>query len=93
MFKNWCLEVELEKGCSLKCLRTDNGLEYLSKDFDEFCKVKGMKRHRTVPANLQQNGVVERLNRTLLERVRCMLFSSGLEKKYGEKQSLLQLIF
>ena len=48
VFKNWCKEVELEKGCSLKCFRTDNGLEYLSKEFDSFCKEKGMKRHRTV---------------------------------------------
>lgn len=87
VFKNWCKEVELEKGCTLKCLRTDNGLEYLSREFDEFCKSKGMRRHRTVPANPQQNGVAERLNRTLLERVRCMLRNSG------GKQSLQQLIF
>lgn len=66
----------------LKCLRTDNGLEYLSKEFDEFCRSKGIKRHRIVPLNPQQNGVAERVNRTILERVRCMLLLAGMGKKF-----------
>lgn len=88
MFKFWCKEVESEKGSKLKCLRTNNGLEYLSKEFDEYCKENGIKRHRTVPGTLQQNGVAERMNMTILERVRCMLFAFGLSKKFwGEAVS------
>lgn len=37
-FKVWCNEVQLEKVTTLKCLRTDNGLEFLSKEFTDFCK-------------------------------------------------------
>ena len=48
-FREWCKEVEVEKGSSLKFLRTDNGLEFLSHQFEDFCKLKGIKRHRTVP--------------------------------------------
>ena len=81
-FKMWCKEVELEKSRSVKCLRTDNSLEYLSIEFDVFCKEKGMKRHKTVPCNPQQNGVVERMNRTILERVRCLLLRSSLSSKF-----------
>lgn len=33
-FKEWCKMMEMEKGCVLKCLRMDNGLEYLSIDFE-----------------------------------------------------------
>lgn len=66
----------------MKYFRTDNGLEFLSKEFEDFCKKKGIKRHKTVPRNPQQNGVAERLNRTLLERVRCMLLGSGVPKKF-----------
>ena len=84
-FKNWCTEVELEKGCKVKCLRTDNGLEYVSREFDNFCKERRIKRHRTVLMNPQQNGVAERANRTIVERVRCMLFSSGMEKRFRER--------
>ena len=65
-----------------KCLRTDNGLEFCSRDFDAFCLEKGIKRHRIVPLNPQQNGVAERANRTILERVRSMLLASGMEKKF-----------
>ena len=81
-FQEWCAEVELEIRKSLKCLRTDNGLEFLSSEFDEFCKSKEVKGHRTVPHNPQQNGVAERANRTVLERVRCMLISSGMSKPF-----------
>lgn len=80
-FKDWCTEVELEKNTTLKCLRTDNGLEFLSEEFQRFCKDKGIKRHRTVPGNPQQNGTAERMNRTILERVRCMLFDSKITQE------------
>lgn len=81
-FRDWCKEVEVEKNATLKCLRTDNGLEFLSNEFSDFCKMKGIKRHRTVPNNPQQNGVAERANRTILERVRCMLISSGMPARF-----------
>lgn len=81
-FREWCQEVETEKGGSLKCLRTDNGLEFLSSQFDKYCKLKWIKRHRTVPNNPQQNGVAERINRNLLERVRCMILDSGIPKSF-----------
>ena len=89
-FREWCVEMKLKRGTMLKCLRTDNGLEFLSKDFEKFRKENGIQRHRTVPGNPQQNGVVERMNRTLLEKVRCMLFSSGLPKEFwGEAFEIL----
>lgn len=56
-FKDWCAIVEKEKGCSVKCLRTDNGLEFLSREFELYCQSKGIRRHRTVTLNPQQNGV------------------------------------
>lgn len=81
-FKAWCKAVEVEKGHGLKCLRTDNGLEFLSNEFEDFCRDKGIRRHRTAPANPQQNGTAERMNMTFLERVRCMMITSGTPKKF-----------
>ena len=81
-FKNWCKEMENVKGRCPKVLRTDNGLKYLSKVFDGFCQEKDIRRHKIVSANPQQNGVAERMNRTLLERVRCLLSSSGAGKQF-----------
>lgn len=37
-FKDWCREVELEKHTSLRCLMTDNGLEFVSEEFNSYCK-------------------------------------------------------
>ncbi|KAK4392785.1 Retrovirus-related Pol polyprotein from transposon TNT 1-94, partial [Sesamum angolense] len=46
------------------------------------------KRHKTTPYTPQQNGVAERMNRTLLNKVRCLLISSGLSKTFwGEALS------
>ena len=66
----------------VKRLRTDNGLEFCNRDFDNFCKAEGILRHKTVVNTPQQNGVAERMNRTLLERARCMLSNAGLDKEF-----------
>uniref|UniRef100_A0A803P579 Integrase catalytic domain-containing protein n=1 Tax=Cannabis sativa TaxID=3483 RepID=A0A803P579_CANSA len=66
----------------IKKLRTDNGLEFYSEEFTRFCQLERIDRHKTVVKNPQQNGLVERMNRTLLERVRCMLKGAGLDKKF-----------
>ncbi|KAL5541326.1 hypothetical protein UlMin_044586 [Ulmus minor] len=81
-FKEWKKMVEVQTGKKLKKLRTDNGLEFLNYEFDQFCKDEGVVRHKTVPYTPQQNGLAERMNRTLLERVRCMLLEGGVPKRF-----------
>ena len=65
----------------MKCLRTDNGLEFCSDEFNTLCKKEGIVRHRTP----QQNGVVKRMNRTLMEKVRCILSNAQLSKSFWAK--------
>ncbi|CAJ2646442.1 unnamed protein product [Trifolium pratense] len=81
-FKEWHTLIENQTGSKLKLLRTDNGLEFVSEQFNEFCRKLGIKRHKTVAYTPQQNGLAERMNRTLLERVRCMLLGAGLPKSF-----------
>ena len=69
-FKQWKTLIKKQTSKKIKRFRTDNGLEYCSGEFDEFCKNEGIVRHRTVRGTPQQNGVVERMNITLLERAR-----------------------
>lgn len=59
----------------MKRLRTDNELEYLKKEFADLCAKSGISKHHTVPENPQQNGLVERYNNTILERVDPISFS------------------
>lgn len=82
VFKDWQLMIENQTGKKIKRLRTDNGLEYLDKEFIDLCKKSGIAKHHTVAGTPQQNGLAERYNRTILERVRCMLLQSGLPKVF-----------
>ncbi|KAK4404512.1 Retrovirus-related Pol polyprotein from transposon TNT 1-94 [Sesamum angolense] len=81
-FRKWKILVENQTGKKLKVLRTHNGLELCNQSFSNLCDECGIKRHKTNPYTPQQNGVAERMNRTLLEKVRCMLISSGLPKSF-----------
>jgi transposase InsO family protein len=68
VFKQFRDLVEKSTGRSIKCLRTNNGGEYTSMEFENYCKEVGIERHKTTAYTPQQNGVVEHMNMTLLER-------------------------
>ena len=58
--------------------RLDNGGEYTSKEFEEFCKEVGIKRELTTSYNPQHNGVVERKNRTIVGALKTMIHDQDL---------------
>jgi hypothetical protein len=74
--------IETQSDRKIKTLRSDNGGEYRYDPFLKVCQDEGIVRHFTVRETPQQNGVVERMNRTLLEKVRCMLYNAGLGKAF-----------
>ena len=81
-FLVWKKMVENQTGRKIKVLRSDSGTEYRNDQFSIFCKKEGISRNFTVRDTPQQNGVAERMNRTLLEKVRCMLSNAGLGKQF-----------
>ena len=81
-FKKWKALAENETGKRLKCLRSDNGGEYCSKEFDSYCSHNGIRREKTVPGTPQENGVSERKNRMIMERARCMRLHAGLPVQF-----------
>ena len=62
----------------IKRFRSDNGGEYFSGEFDDICKERGIFREPTIPYTPQQNGVAERLNRTIMDNVRALLYHGHL---------------
>ena len=74
--------VENQVDRKVKCLRTDNGLEFCNIKFDRYCKTHGIERHKTCVYTPQQNGVAERMNRTIMEKVRCLLIEFGLDESF-----------
>ena len=65
IFQRFVTLVEMQNDKKVKCLWSDNGGEYVSKAFQDFCDAKGIKREFTAPYNPPQNGVVESINRTI----------------------------
>ncbi|GJY71701.1 integrase, catalytic region, zinc finger, CCHC-type containing protein [Tanacetum coccineum] len=68
------LQVGLNK--TVRFVRTDNGTEFVNKDLTDYYESVGITHEKTVPRTPQQNGVVERRNRTLVEAARTMLIFS-----------------
>jgi transposase InsO family protein len=62
-FKIYKEMVENEMDSRIKCLRYDNGGEFTSKEFMDYCSSHGIKRKFFVARTPQHNGVVERKNK------------------------------
>ncbi|GJR66211.1 retrovirus-related pol polyprotein from transposon TNT 1-94 [Tanacetum coccineum] len=77
------IQVGLNK--TIRYIRTDNGTEFVNKDLTAYYERVGIFHQKTVPRTPQQNGVVERRNRTLVEAARTMLiFSKALMFLWAE---------
>ena len=81
-FLVWKAKVERSSERKLKTLRSDNGGEYISNEFEDFLEEEGIHHQNTIPKTPQQNGVAERMNRTLEESIRSMLSESQLPKQF-----------
>ena len=74
--------VENKKDVRLKTFRIDWGLEYFSDQFRKICDEKGIERQLTILGTPQQNGVVERRNKILLEMVRSIIVQANFQISY-----------
>ena len=72
-FKRLRSLVESETGEKIQTFRTDRGGEFVNHEFNSYCDGAGIRRHLTAPYTPQQNGVVERRNRTLMEMAWSLL--------------------
>jgi transposase InsO family protein len=77
-FKIYKEMVENEMDSRMKCLILDNGGEFTSKEFMDYCSNHGINRQFSVARTPQQNGVVERKNRTVQEMAQTMIMDSKL---------------
>nr|GFB24625.1 zinc finger, CCHC-type [Tanacetum cinerariifolium] len=72
-FKEFRQQIEIEIRMKLRMLRTDRGDEFTSNEFTKYCKENRITRQLTAPYSPQQNGVMERRNRTVLSTTRSMM--------------------
>ncbi|GJX02333.1 putative ribonuclease H-like domain-containing protein [Tanacetum coccineum] len=78
ILKTFIIEIENQLDHKVKVIRCDIGTEFKNSVMNQFCEMKGIKREFSVAKTPQQNGVAERMNRTLIEAARTMLVDSKL---------------
>ncbi|GJR58225.1 putative ribonuclease H-like domain-containing protein [Tanacetum coccineum] len=76
ILQNFIRQIENQLNHKVKIIRSDNGTEFKNMDMLEFCGNKGIKQEYSNARTPQQNGVAERMNRTLIEAARTMLADS-----------------
>ena len=64
----------------VKCIRSDNGSEFSSNDFENLLMNSHIKHEYSAPCSPHQNGTAERAWRSIFEMTRCLLINAGLPK-------------
>ncbi|GJW20700.1 retrovirus-related pol polyprotein from transposon TNT 1-94 [Tanacetum coccineum] len=78
VLKEFLIMIQLNLQALVISVRTDRGIEFLNKTLHAFFKEEGIEHQTSTPRTPEQNGVVERRNRTLVEAARTMLSASKL---------------
>ncbi|GJR97067.1 retrovirus-related pol polyprotein from transposon TNT 1-94 [Tanacetum coccineum] len=73
---NFLKQIQLGLNKTVRFIRTDNGTEFVNQVMSEYYEGVGIFHQKSVPRTPQQNGVVERRNRTLVEAARTMMIFS-----------------
>lgn len=80
VLKEFIAEAEAKWSLKVSKIRCDNGGEYKSIEFKNWCRIKGIILDYTTPYTPQLNGKAERLNRSIMEKARALLNDSCLNK-------------
>ena len=82
VFSKFYRKVTNEKSFLIQNIRSDHEIEFENQDFEKFCDEKRIGHNFSAPRTPQQNGVVERKNRTLEEMTRTMLCENNLPRYF-----------
>jgi transposase InsO family protein len=77
-------EYETQTGNRVKTVQADNGGEFTSIYLKNHLQDKGIRLQTTFPYTPEQNGIAERMNRTLTDRARTILTHASLPKKFWQ---------
>ncbi|GKE45354.1 putative ribonuclease H-like domain-containing protein, partial [Tanacetum coccineum] len=84
ILKTFISEIENQLDYKVKVIRSDNETEFKNSVMNQLCEMKGIKREFSVARTPQQNGVLERRNRTLIEAARTMIVEETLNIRFLE---------
>jgi transposase InsO family protein len=80
--RKWIALQERRTGSTVKAIRSDNGGEFVSREWTDYYSERGIRHERTVPYTPEQNGKAERAVGILKDGIRSYLLESGLSKCY-----------
>lgn len=84
-FKTWLAKVERQSGLKVKAFKSDNGGEYISRDFTDFLASQGIEQQFTSPHSAPENARAEAVNETITRGINSIMTDSGLpERWWGE---------
>ena len=89
VFVAFCNQVQNQKYLRTVKVRSDHGGEFENKKFETFFNEKGISHDFSCPRTPQQNGVVERKNRTLQEMARTMINETNIAKIFWAEAIML----
>ena len=81
-FKNYITWLLWQKNAHVKWVRTDNGGEYMGKEFQDICARSGIVHETTSPHTPEHNGIAERYNRMLQEGALTLRHNAGLSGRF-----------
>ena len=81
-FQVFYKKIEQDGKYKISNIQSDHGGEFQNNEFDQFCRIQGINKKFSSPRTSEQNGVVKRRNKTLVEIARTMLIESNLLRKF-----------
>ena len=81
-FKWYLARVEKKTRKRLKYLRSERGGEFISNEFNNLCIERGIKRQVLAHGSLDQNGIAERRNRSIMDCARTLMIEKNVAIKY-----------
>ena len=81
-FLSCCGRAEKRSGHQIRAFRSDGRGEYINRKFKNYLKEGGIQHIVSPPYTTSQNGLAERMNRTIMENARCILEDSGLGNEF-----------
>jgi len=82
VFSSFCTQIQSKKEMKILKVKSDHGGEFENEPFESFYEKHGIIHEFSSPRTPQQNGVVERKNRTLQEMTRTMIHENNSAKHF-----------
>ena len=76
LFKESIIELDHQNSNKIKIIRTNNDIKF--DNLNNFCREEGVIREYLAPYAHEQQGNIERINLTLLNKVRALAFNNTL---------------